>query len=317
MNTKLILTMLIWCCLPPALYAQEEKPELTLTISYVATANKIPYLQLQTQARKEKTIEIVSGIPVKVYLDEESERGFIGQVTTNDKGIAKLVLPPSAKETWTGSPKHTFIATTEETKSFLPGSSEREVTKGRILIDTLLEDGIRNITASFQEFTGSEWLPANEVEIKIGIRRQGGILPISDEESYTTDSTGMVTAEFKRDSLPGDKKGHLVIVARTEDHDLYGSVVAEKTLPWGVIMNTRNEQFGKRSLWATGNKVPLWLLLLAFSVVAGVWSVIVYLVAKIAQLRKLGRSKDQEHKIDLPGVTRTHNLREMNQDALK
>jgi len=33
------------------------------------------------------------------------------------------------------------------------------------------------------------------------------------------DSTGMASAGFKRDSIPGDEKGNLILVARVEDND--------------------------------------------------------------------------------------------------
>ena len=62
-----------------------------------------------------------------------------------------------------------------------------------------------------------KWVPANGVELKIAVKRSIGNLPIGDEESYTTDSTGSVTAEFKRDSLLGNNKGNFILVARTEE----------------------------------------------------------------------------------------------------
>jgi hypothetical protein len=40
-----------------------------------------------------------------------------------------------------------------------------------------------------------------------------------DEETYTSDSTGMASAGFKRDSMPGDEKGNLILVVRVEDND--------------------------------------------------------------------------------------------------
>ena len=52
-----------------------------------------------------------------------------------------------------------------------------------------------------------QWIPVNGVEMKIGVERLGGILSAGDDETYTTDSTGTVTTEFKKDSLPGDQHG--------------------------------------------------------------------------------------------------------------
>jgi hypothetical protein len=64
------------------------------------------------------------------------------------------------------------------------------------------------------------------------ISRQASILSAGDEETYTTDSTGTVSAEFKKDSLPGDKQGNIVLAAKVEDNDQYGNLLVEKTVRW-------------------------------------------------------------------------------------
>ena len=64
----------------------------------------------------------------------------------------------------------------------------------------------RSIAVQVMKYENSEWMPASEVEMKMGIRRHGGILSAGDEEIYTTDSSGTATVELKKDSLPGDQK---------------------------------------------------------------------------------------------------------------
>ena len=71
--------------------------------------------------------------------------------------------------------------------------------------------------------------------MKIGVNRMGGNLTAGDEETYTADSTGTVTVEFKRDSLPGDQREKLFLVAKVEDNDQYGNLSVEKTVPWGAF----------------------------------------------------------------------------------
>ncbi|MEK7199532.1 MAG: hypothetical protein AAB212_06395 [Bacteroidota bacterium] len=46
--------------------------------------------------------------------------------------------------------------------------------------------------------------------------------------------------------------------------------------------------FDERTLFATRDKAPLWLLFLAGSIVVSVWSVIIYLVRQIIKIRKIG-----------------------------
>ena len=62
-------------------------------------------------------------------------------------------------------------------------------------------------------FEDNEWKPASDVEMKVGVTRSASILSAGDDDTYTTDSTGMATAEFKKDSLPGDNQGNITLIA--------------------------------------------------------------------------------------------------------
>ena len=88
-------------------------------------------------------------------------------------------------------------------------------------------------------------------------KKNGGILSAGDEATYTTDSTGEVTAEFKKDSLPGDEKGNIVLAAVVEDNDQYGNLQVEKTVSWGVPFNPDNSFFNQRALWSTRSRTPI------------------------------------------------------------
>ena len=165
---------------------------------------------------------------------------------------------------------------------------EAQVTKAKIEIDTSRTDEAKNVTVNVKELQNGEWVPANGVELKIAVKRSIGNLPIGDEETYTTDSTGSVTAEFKRDSLLGDNKGNFILVARTEDNEKFGNLFAEKNVNWGVTPIFDNS-FDQRSLWATRSKTPIWLLGLAGSIVAGVWGTLIYLILQVIRIRKMGR----------------------------
>lgn len=269
--------------------AQEDKPEINLTLGYYALNNNIPYLVVTTKYRAEKTFEIVKAAKVKIYMDQESDSGYLGEVITDDKGVAKMIIPPGFKDTWNASPKHSFIAVSEESKAYAETRSEIEIAKSRITIDTTLtEEGARAVSVTVSEFDGSLWLPASEVDVKIGVQRLGSVLPISEEESFTTDSTGSLVAEYMRDSLPSTiGKNGIMLVAKVEDNDLYGNLIIEKPVPWGVLYRDSHD-INKRTLWATRDRAPLWLLFMAVSIIAGVWGVIIYLVFQIFKIKRLG-----------------------------
>jgi hypothetical protein len=262
--------------------------ESVLSIKYFSVDNKVPYLVVQSQTKLGKKYTPVKNVPVQVFIDSDSsEVNLLGKVTTGEKGEAKVILPASVKTFWDASPQHNFIATATTTKEFEETKTELPVTKSKIVIDTSTDETAKTITATVTELKDGEWVPAKNVEMKIGIRRLGSILSAGDEETYTTDSTGKAVAEFKKDSLPGDEKGNIMLVAKVEDNELYGNLVVEKSVPWGVYKKFENN-FNKRSLWATRFKTPLWLLFMAYSIVAGVWGVILYLVWQIIKIKKLG-----------------------------
>jgi hypothetical protein len=272
--------------------AQEEKPEILLNLNYHALNNKVPYLMVSAKVRKDKVIETVKGATIKVFITEVADENLLASVVTDDKGIAKLTLPVSSKEKWASLPKHAFIALSEETPEYAETQTEIEITKTKILIDTTLDDeGKRAVSVQFMELSEEGWVPAADVELKIGVQRLGSLLPISEEETYTTDEEGMVVAAFERKDLPTiDEKGNIVLAVKVEDNDSYGNLVAESTVPWGTFLKTVDitEQ---RTLWGTRDKTPLWLLFIAYALALGVWSTIIYLVFQIIKIKKLGKAE--------------------------
>ena len=68
----------------------------------------------------------------------------------------------------------------------------------------------------------------------------------------------------------------------------------EKAIPWGKYY-TRENNFGKRSLWATRNHTPIWLLVMAYSIIALVWGVIFFLIIQIIKIKRLGNQKPGSH----------------------
>jgi len=266
--------MLLFCFTVAA--QDTAKKELLLDLRYFMPASRLPYVTVQAKTKIEKRFQPVPGIACDVYLDSVPQ--LLGKVVTDANGQASVRLPSAMQNNWNAAATHTFIAVSNET------TAELTVTKARIVIDTL--EG-RMIKVSVATLSNDEWTPAAGIELKLGVRRLGGQLPISDEETYTTDSTGEVQAEFKREKLPGDAAGNIFLVATVEDNDQVGNLSAELKLPWGVPAVV-HERFNERSLWATRNKAPGWLLFMAGTVITIVWGTILVLVWQIVKIRRLG-----------------------------
>jgi hypothetical protein len=269
-------------------FAQNDKPELMLNLRHFTENNSVQYLKVQAQLKADNKLKALQDVSVRLYLDSVSKGNLIGTLKTNENGSAQITIPASLKQLWDVSPNHKFIATAKSNPDTEQTTAELEIAKAKIEIDTLNENRARSVTAKILSYNNGEWLPAKDVEVKIGVERLNGNLKIGDEESYTTDSLGQVTGEFKLDSLPAnDKRGNIVLTARVEDNEQFGDLLIEKTVPWGKYYQHVNT-FGQRSLWAARFKAPLWLLFMAYSIVAGVWGVIIFLIIQVFRMKKLG-----------------------------
>jgi hypothetical protein len=260
---------------------------LLVDLSYHSLNNSVVYLTVHAKTKENGKFQPVGGARFRLYLDKDSTACLAGDAVTDTKGSAMSFLPPSLKNQWNSAATHTFIAVSDAAGAFNLSRTEASVVKAHLEIDT--GQG-RTIIAKIVEFKNGEWVPVKAVDIKVAIKRSGGDLAVGDKDSYTTDSTGTVSAEFHRDGIPGDKNGLLTLVAKVEDNDTYGNLRVEKSEPWGTDLKL-TDTFDQRSLWAARFKTPIWLLLMEYSIFLSVWSVVVYLVIQIRKIIKAGRSQ--------------------------
>ena len=267
--------------------SDSTKPETSVNVHHYVINNSFQYLMVEAKIKVNSRWQPMKAQVFQLYLDSNKAENLINKVMTDSNGKAKAIIPPALKPTWDASSTHKFIAIAEGTSKEEETTTESEITKAKILIDTSNNDGTRSVNVQVMKFENDNWVPVKDVDVRIGVRRLGGDLKIGDEETYSTDSLGQVAGEFKRDSLPGDRMGNLTLVAKVEDNDQLGSLTIEKTVPWGVYIKPVSN-FGERALWAARGKAPVWLMFMAYSIILAVWGVIFYLIFRIVKISKLG-----------------------------
>ena len=261
-------------------------------LQYFNRNNSLQYLVLESVLKKGKQIEPQKSKVFKIFLDKDQPDNLVSKVQTDENGKAKAVIPPQLKNIWDNAEQHNFVVVAEPTGKEGETPSEFTIRKAKISIDTSSTDGTKNISVTVMKYENNSWVPVKDAEVKIGIQRLGGILPAGDEENYTTDSTGIVNGEFKKDSLPGNEHGDLMLIARVEDNDELGNLIIEKNVPWGVTTKADNSFFNQRALWSTRFRTPLWLLFMAYTIVIGVWGTIVYLVVQLIKIKNQSSPKE-------------------------
>ncbi len=287
---KLVLICLVLSgTVTGTLQAQDSTaPAPVLAVKYFLNETKTPYVEVSVKKKNGRVFEPVKNIPVSVYLGEAAPENLLGKITTGKEGLGRVAFPAAQKATWDSLTEFKIMASSDSVAGVEAMDADVTIKKAILVIDTAFADGIRTVTAQLKEKSGNEWVAVKEIEMKLGIKRSLGLLSVGDAETYTADSAGIASAEFKRDSMPGDDKGNLVLLAKVEDNDVYGNLVAEKAVPWGRPASV-TANFWHRTLWSTGDRAPLWLLFIALSIIIGVWAVIFFMVRQLFRLRKMGR----------------------------
>ena len=272
--------------IPTVLLAETvEKNTLVLGVKYYNDNNAVQHLVISAKSKIDGKFQKIANIAVKVFITSDADKNnLIGTGITSERGEFILLIPPAAKTEWAKSATQNFVAVSAATKLYEEARGEATITKAKIKIDSA--DG-KIVNAKLLVLTDSVWKPMTGVEMVLAIKRLDGNLNISETATYTTDSAGAVTGEFKRDSLPGDSKGNLVLLANVIDNDIYGNLSAEINVPWGKpLIYTTN--YNHRSLFARRGHSPFWLEFLAYGIIIAVWVVIIYLVIQVKKIVKLG-----------------------------
>ena len=267
-----------------AIAQDAQKNDLSVSLSYFISYNKVPYLLVKVKTKVDGKFTPVADVNFNLYLDKDSAGTLINKVVTNAKGEATAVIPPTLKSQWSSSIKHTFLATFEGNKKFESAKADLTVGRAKIVLDTTSD---KKIIATVLELKDTSWVPVKGVELKIAVKRLDADLSVNETASFTTDSTGQASADFKRDSIPGDLQGNIILVAKVEDNDQYGNLLVEKTVPWGSKF-VPNNNFDRRTLFATRDKTPFWLMFMAYSIVFTVWGILISLILSIFKIKKIG-----------------------------
>jgi hypothetical protein len=290
-KSKILLTCLILgYCQNVTAQDSTEKPEPAIRIHYYSVNNSVQYLISESVLMTGKKSAPWGNQRVEVYLDSVATENLLVSTVTDAKGKAQVIFPPAFKDKWNNRSMHSFIASVKGKADDPEVSATLDITKAKIRMDTSTSDGVHSINVQVMYMENGEWLPAKDVEMKVGIRRSGSILTAGEEETYTTDSSGSLSVEFKRDSLPGDSKGNIIIAAHVDENELYGNLVTEKTVPWGKATIAETGFFDQRTLWSTRFHTPPWLLFMAYSIITIVWGTLLYLAWQLYVIKKSGKS---------------------------
>lgn len=263
----------------------KEKSAIIVGLTYNQTNEQTPTLRTSAKTKVGRRFEALDGVVINMFFMTESPDGFIGSVKTNKEGTAWMVLPDEIKAKIASLSQFKFIASVTSNTHYDDERSEILVTRSRIELSLKEVDSVRTVEAKVLALQEGQWVDVQDVEVKLFVKRLFSDLPIGDD-SYTTNDGGIAATEFNM-HIPGDALGYLTIGAKIDDNETYGTISTTKVIRWGVPLKADNS-FSKRTLFATRDKTPIWLLIFPNIIIATVWGFIFYTLYLIRRIRKVG-----------------------------
>jgi len=283
---RIYLVIGIFCFLSMVVSAQERQ---TPRISIVY--NKVPmggsYVGVKVRVKQGKKFSPIGEVAVEIFQGTQQ----MGQVTTDRKGEAQWAILPGLQAVLDTMETFSWSAKVAEDKNYESAEEEITVRASRLRIEAG-EGENRQINVQIEKKENGSWMPAKGVEMKIFVKRQFGRLPLGDD-TYTSDEEGKIQTTFEMKGIPGDATGKITVGCIIEENEELGTVLAFKEVGWGIPFVAKHDEFNDRTLWATRDKTPMWLLIFPNMVIVVVWGLMVYLILQIIRIRKIGIESKQ------------------------
>ena len=269
-----------------AVLAVQEESKKSPDFSFTCTQNNQEFV-LKTRLSYwtgERDLPI-SGAAVTYYNMVGEESSQLEVVRTDMDGVAVYQIEKGSDKLLGMDDIYTF-------KSLFKGNSEYERSEDFAAVKPLqmrLEfieiDSVRTIVAeAFETDLEGNRIPLEDADIYFYAQRSFSLLPVGEEWFVG----GQAQVNFPA-SLPGDPEGNLTIVARIEDHELFGNVEAVAVKDWGQAMPQVLVE-KRRGLGDTD--APLWMVYTLIVLLSVVWFHYLYVFYIMIKIKRLGRNQE-------------------------
>jgi hypothetical protein len=287
----MVLSIIIFLSSNSPVKSQEntefEKIPANMYMEYHKKYDGTEGVKIKVSYRENRKNFPVAGAVVNLYLEEVSKSGMITNIVTDESGEGFLYFNERFYKQAESLFTYQLIARMASEERFEETEEEITIKRAQITLVKSESDEGNEITATVSEIAGHEdYIPIADAEIKFYIKRMFSLLPI--EGDYVTDEDGMVSVIVPTD-IPGDEEGNIIIIARLEEHEDYGTVGSQQTEAWGIPLLLVNKE--GRSLWASGDNAPISLVIASVLIVFFIWGILFYLFFQLYNIKKAGKKE--------------------------
>jgi len=284
-SIALTLSLIVICLVCSTAQNQnepKEKMNTSIQISFHKNSELSKMIAVKITAKtKDNKREPAQNAHVNFYAQNNVGQKNIGTCITNNEGKAEMVLSKDLPID-TGMSYH-IVAKIENDEMYNNSDEEIHFKEANISVKLNATDTNRIVTATVMALgnDGKE-KPVKDIAVKFYIKRMFGIMPAAEDNVLNTDENGIAAFNYPKE-IPGGSTGSIIVIAKIEDNEVFGTVEANSEVKWGNVIASEKNPF-PRALWEP--YAPPSLILVFVILFGGVWSTYLYIFYNMFKIKK-------------------------------
>jgi hypothetical protein len=247
---------------------------------------KISYVQeLVPNAIKWKDIDFLQGDDLSAEL---------GKARTDARGVATYIISPGKHLLTDENGMITLGARFNGDEKFETVEDQVSVKDVCMKFEINGEDSLKTALVRVSDLKGV-FDSANLKEATVSFYVERMFKPLKIGEA-TLDENGECSVDFPA-NLPGDSLGYVRLLARIEEHEMYGNVQADTLIQWG-IPTYHKVPASFKALWT--KVAPTWMVITLMILLLGVWGHYSFAVYKLVRIKKAAIKEEEEQEEEPP-----------------
>ncbi len=272
----------------------KNKLKIRMSLDYYNNSDNSRTLNATLYVVKDRQRVPVVNEKVYFYVGDISDNNILASIITDANGLSQYVFPEDYKFPIDEERKVSFIAQFNGNKSFAKKSAKIDVKE--IFMELFLSEINSAKTVSVRGYeigNDNEMVPIEDADVLFYVPRFFNDQIIGEGEFIE----GKSQIEFP-ENIAGDTIGNISIIARIEDHDLYGNVERKvSNFRWGTTAPIEEDKslmtiqisIPTRALWHTN--APLWMIITLIILLVGVWGHYIFVIINLFKLKSLSSKK--------------------------
>jgi hypothetical protein len=275
------------------LAAQEVQEEVPAEEEPIEPVMELIYLK-DTEGKinlRSTMVNYVNRLPVPLpglgidFFAGEDSLVALGSLITDAEGLAVLELEGEHDLPVSADGSVRYFAEYPGTDNIFSAEYEVYINDVNLEMSLDLVDSVKTVSLRAYSLVDGEEVAVADEDVYIYVKRMFRDLPVAED---FLDENGEYMTEIP-DDIPGDAEGNIEIIARFNDHYLFGTVEKRQTMQWGVPAEY-DFAVSKRTLWT--QIAPLWMVITLSILLLGVWSHYMYVVIQLFKLRRLADKEE-------------------------